>query len=112
MAGAWFQWPTFPTAFAVGAAAAVENGPDDLLDGGAELVDTEDDLGERRGSVRRVLRSAAKAADAGQVESSAGRTDRWTGGERAGRRVAARFGRVCGRIPAHAMCPVSCLDHA
>ncbi len=54
----------------------MENGPDDLLDAGAELVDTKDDAGKRRRMLRGVLRRAAKAADAGQVESSAGMTDR------------------------------------
>ena len=90
----------------------MENGPDDLLDAGAELVDTKDDAGKRRRMLRGVLRRAAKAADAVQAQSSAGMTDRWMGGERTGRRLAARFGRIRGRVPAPAMCPVSCLDRA
>ena len=100
--------PSIPTAFAVGAAAAVENGPVDLLDAGAELVDTKDDAGKRRRMLRGVLRRAAKAADAVQVESSAGMTDRWMGGERTGRRLAGRFGRIRGRVAAPAMGCVLC----
>ena len=39
-------------------------------------------------------------------------TDVWTGGERAGCRIAARFGRVREAVPPPALCLASCLDHA
>ena len=83
-----------------------------LRNGGTELGYTQDGADERRSSLRVVLCSAAKGGGGLWALRNACMTDVWMGGERAGCRNAARFGRVREAVPPPALCLASCLDHA
>ena len=62
--------------------------------------------------LRVVFRSAAKGEGGLWALHDACMSDVWMGGERAGRRIATRFGRVCEAVPPPVLCLASCLDHA
>ena len=84
----------------------------DVRDGGAEPRDPSGDADERRSSLRVALRGAASRQSAAVGTCGVCMTDQWTGGERAGRRFAGRFGRVCEALPPPALCLASCPHRA
>ena len=84
----------------------------DVRDGGAEPRDPTGDADERRSSLRVALRCAASRQSAAVGTCGACMTDQWTGGERAGRRFARRFGRVREAVPPPALCLASCPHRA
>ena len=90
----------------------VGNGLGDVRDGGAELRDPNGDADERRSSLRVALRGAASRQSAAVGTCGVCMTDQWTGGERAGRRFAGRFGRVREAVPPPALCLASCPHRA
>ena len=80
----------------------------DVRDAGAEPRDRADDAGERRRSLRVALHGAASRQRVAVGPRGECMTDRWTGGERAGRRFPGRFGHVCEAIPPPVLCLASC----
>ena len=107
-----FAQAVFSPAFCVGQHNHVDDRLGGLRNGGTGLGYTYGDADERRSSVRVVSRSAAKAKDVAFGRCGACMAVCWLGGERAGRRIAARFGRVCEAVPPPVLCLASCLDHA